>query len=464
MAQPNSQGRLQWAHETFGAVEAGSRRRTDRLVAVAAGVASRPAGTVTQVFAEGAAREGAYRLLSNVAVRASELTRAMCDATADACRKHRKVYVPLDGTSLSFTDTKNVRGVGDVGGYKGPNRGLQVLTALAISEEGTPLGVLEQTWWARAKRSPVKRHFRRALESKETRFWLGTLKSARARIEQLAPRTHAVFVLDRGFDSWAVLQTTRTDHVSLIVRAAYNRKIVAARRTSAQYLAEALRAQPVLGRYDIEVPARDGHPARTARMHVQAKRVALQLRLTPKRREVLEINAVLAREVRGPEGRPLSWMLLTTEPVGTFAEVVEVVRAYSLRWRIEEVHRAWKRGGCNVEDSQLRSREAIVKWATIHCAVAARAVRLAQLARERPDTPASEEFAQTEIDAAIALKKRTKFRLGDVPSLAETVTLIAEIGGYTGKSSGGPPGPTVIARGLERVAIAAEVLESIRGK
>jgi len=117
-----------------------------------------------------------------------------------------------------------------------------------------------------------------------------------------------------------------------------------------------------------------------------------------------------------------------------------------------------------VEDPQLRSREGIIKWATLHCAVATRALRLAQLARARPDAPASEEFAQTEIDAAIILRRRTKFRRGDVPSLVDTVRLIAEIGGYTGKSSGGPPGPTVIARGLERVAIAAEVLENVEKK
>jgi len=460
----DSNGRLPWAYETFGSVEAGSRRRTARVVTVAAGVAARPGGTVTQVFSSSADREGAYRVLSNDAVKASELTRAMCDATADACRKEAKVYVPVDGTSLSFTDTKNVRGVGDVGGYKGPRRGLQVLTALAVSEQGTPVGVLEQSWWARSERSPVKRHFRRKLESKETRFWLATLKSARTRIAQAAPKTRAVFLLDRGFDSWAVLQMTRTDDVSLVVRAAYNRKIVAARRNSPQYLVETLRAQPVLGRYDIEVPASGGHPARTARMHLQATRVTLELRPTSKRRTHLEINAVLAREVRGPQGRALSWMLLTTEPINTFSAVIEVVRAYGLRWRIEEVHRAWKRGGCNVEDSQLRSREGIIKWATIHCAVATRAVRLAQLARERPTVPASEEFVQAEIDAAIVLKKRTKLRPGDHLSLAEAVTLIAELGGYTGKSSGGPPGPTVIARGLERVAIAAEVLENLQRK
>ncbi|HRI65294.1 MAG TPA: hypothetical protein PK156_13690 [Polyangium sp.] len=44
------------------------------------------------------------------------------------------------------------------------------------------------------------------------------------------------------------------------------------------------------------------------------------------------------------------------------------------------------------------------------------------------------------------------------PTIATVVLWIAEIGGYTGKSSGGPPGSTTIARGLERLQLAAELL------
>jgi hypothetical protein len=201
-------------------------------------------------------------------------------------------------------------------------------------------------------------------------------------------------------------------------------------------------------------------------MKLQTAPVVIELRVTKKRCAYAVLNAVLAREVGGPPATRLSWMLLTTEPIETLGEVAEIVRGYTFRWRIEEVHRAWKRGDCQVEDTQLRSREAIVKWATLHCAVAARAVRLAQLARTQPDVPASQEFSQAEIDAAIALRrKRTKLQLGDVPSLADVVRLVADLGGYTGpKSSGGPPGPTVIARGLKRVTIAAEVLEIVLKK
>lgn len=461
-----SEGRScrRWAYETFAGTDYGHRRRSRRLVAIAAAVAARPAGTVTEVFDDGAEREGAYRWLSNEAVSAERLTRAVGEATGQQCVGHSRIFVPVDGTSLSLTDRKGVRGLGGVGAWKDFGRGMQVVTALALDGHGVPLGVLAQSWWARTERSPKRRSSRRKLAEKETRFLVQTLDDALQRVRSASPHTPAIAVMDRGFDCWPVLRTA-AQGAHFIVRAQFDRRLAAGPRGGRRYLRPCLQSQPVRGRYAVRVPERPGRPARMAQMKLQATRVTVELRVAKKRREYITLNAVLAREVDGPKGASLSWMLLTTEPIDTLAQLVEVVRGYAFRWRIEEMHRAWKRGDCNVENTQLRSREAVIKWATIHCAVATRAVRLAQLARTRPEAPASEEFTQTEIDAAIALrKKRTRFNLGDVPSLADLVRLIADLGGYTGKSSGGPPGPTVIARGLDRVGVAAEVLEILQKK
>ncbi len=67
----------------------------------------------------------------------------------------------------------------------------------------------------------------------------------------------------------------------------------------------------------------------------------------------------------------ISWVLLTTHAIDKRSQVEAVVAGYALRWRIEDFHRAWKRGHCNVESSQLHSRSALVKWATILATVAA---------------------------------------------------------------------------------------------
>lgn len=429
---------------------------------MATALALRPAGTVTQVFSDSADREGAYRLLSNESVPAAELTRAMCVATAERCAAHDRVYVPVDGTSLSLRDSKGIRGVGGVGAWKDFGRGLHVVTALAVDRQGTPIGVCAQTWWARQQVMGLRRCSRRKVGDKETRYALDTLQTALTHLKTECPDTCAIALMDRGFDCWAVLRTA-AEGAHFVVRARERRRLADGPRGARRYLLETMRAQPIRGRYDVNIPERDGRSPRIARMHVRTARVLVRLQVGKHRVAYQELNAVWAREVAGPKDSSLSWMLLTTEPIEAFAQVLEIVQAYTLRWRIEEMHRVWKRGGCNVEDTQLRSREAIIKWATLHAAVATRAVRLAQLARTQPDVSASEEFSRTEIDAAIALRrKRTKYQIGDVPPLAELVRLIADIGGYTGRSSGGPPGPTVIARGLQRLGIAAEVLEATR--
>lgn len=116
----------------------------------------------------------------------------------------------------------------------------------------------------------------------------------------------------------------------------------------------------------------------------------------------------------------------------------------------------WKSGACRVEDTQLRDRASIIRWATILASVAMRIVRMTYLARTRPDTPASAEFSQAEIDAIIATQRPPGCRRGQVPSIGLVVRWLADIGGYTGKSSGGPPGTIVIARGLDRIQVLAD--------
>ena len=146
----------------------------------------------------------------------------------------------------------------------------------------------------------------------------------------------------------------------------------------------------------------------------------------------------------------------------SFDDARAVIDGYASRWKIEDFHRAWKSGICNVEDSQLRSRDGILKWATILATVAARAIRLTYLAREKPETPATDELSRDEIDAAIALLMPKGIKLGAEPTLVQAVRWIADLGGYTGKSSGGPPGPTVISRGLQQVETLARGIRNLR--
>jgi len=147
-------------------------------------------------------------------------------------------------------------------------------------------------------------------------------------------------------------------------------------------------------------------------------------------------------------------------PVHDFAAAMTVVHAYTRRWRVEDFHHAWKSGVCDIERSQLRSLSAFRRWATIAAAVASRAERLKTTSRSNPDVPALSELSRFEIDAAILLSETKRFKKGADLTLEQAVRLIADIGGYTGKSSGGPPGVKVIARGLIEVLAGARALKA----
>jgi hypothetical protein len=105
----------------------------------------------------------------------------------------------------------------------------------------------------------------------------------------------------------------------------------------------------------------------------------------------------------------------------------------------------------NVEKTQLRRRNSLCKWATLHLALAARALRLARLARSEPHRPSTDEFSQDEIDAILLLRTRSKPGERSSPTLSEVVLLLAELGGYD-RYSKKPAGATVVGRGLERIA------------
>jgi hypothetical protein len=446
----------QWAFEEFGDAELGDQRRRHRLVSIAAAAAASPAGTVTAVVSGSAEREGAFRLLESDRVSASAVARASFEAGVRRAHPHKFVYVPIDGSSLSLVDRVGGREVGCVGTWTSAGRGLLVASALVVSPDGSPLGLCGQRYWSRATRVASRRKPHLSMRS-EMRHSVELVDEVLARFAEHAPDVEPWLQLDRGYDAWPILQRAKTTRMT--VRASHNRTVRADRRAPIKYLFDEARAAPLLGTYDVEVPERPGRPARIARMRVRARLVSLELKVTRSRREYVPMYVVHAEERRSHD--PLRWVLLTSVPVHSLDDALAVIDGYATRWRIEEFHRAWKRGVCNVEDTQLRGRNAIIKWATILAAVAVRATRLTYLAREKPLAPADEEFTRWELDAAIALRRPKGVKPGANPTLELAVRWIADIGGYTGKSSGGPPGSTVIARGLAKVAILAEGLRNL---
>ncbi len=455
-----------WAQEQFGSAELGDARRTARLVRMAASAARSPAGTVSAVFDDDAERQGAYDLLESPHVAAAALERGVGEAAARRCGQESAVFVAVDGSSLTFVDKTGERGLGAVGTYTAGACGLKVITALAISDGGVPIGVLRQVTWRRASQRPTNRRSanKRPVAKKETRHWLEAVNDSAARVAATGSRTRMTYLVDREGDSAAMLTTLVASGQGFIVRGNWDREVTAedGRRWKIRNL---FAYRPSLGAYDLKLSSRPGRTARTARIELGAAKVTLTLK-DPTTSKVVEttLTAVRAREIgTAPRGEePVDWLLLTTLAARSEKEARAVVTGYTFRWRIEEFHRAWKSGRCNIEDSQLRSMEALQKWALVLATVAVRIERLKLLSRANPDGPATDVFSESEIHAIIILKRRTGRTIpDDLPTTAQATLWLAELGGYTGKSSGGPPGTVTLARGLLRVRAAADAIDAL---
>jgi len=454
-----------WVSEEFGELEVVDARLKPRVKRMAKRAMECGGGRISDVFCNDAERQGAYDLLEGGRVPGETLSESMGAACVQRSAHAKFVFVPIDGSSIQVVDRRKRTDLGLVGTYTNNGRGLMVVSALAVSLEGTPLGLCTQTWWAR----PTKRCKRgpstyRPIHERESRFYVQTIQDVQHRYAQ---STCVRWILiDRGGDATVILDELVRGGSRFTVRASWNRRIGSGQPRS--FLRQTLGKQPIQQRYEVLIPAGYKRAARRATMAVRVATVELNvshdwqaLRSNP------TVHVVWARETNPPTGeKPLDWMLYTNAPIATAEDVRLVVRSYTMRWRIEDFHKTWKSGHCRVEETQLRSVAAVKTWATLLAAVAARIERLRHLARNEPETPATVELTEVEIEALKLLKldqkKKTEVVGPGIPTIGLAVRWLADLGGYTGKSSGGPPGAMKIGRGLERVSDAALLLDKLR--
>lgn len=462
----------EWARDELFSADLNHARRTKRAIRMLERMALTPAGSVLDVFKTSAERQGAYDFLENPAVRPEALTASIAKATAARASGAEYAFVAVDGSSLSLTDLAHKKGFGAVGTNAAGARGLKVMNAYAVSAAGVPLGIAAQVWWARVPRKKRQNHQSCKLDDKETRYWVQAIESTSATFEKVAPNTRAWFQLDREGDGAHVLTALAQSGHWFTVRSNHDRRLVDGTSKRPRFLRKELSKSPVRGEYALAVSAAPGRTARIARMVVRWKTVTLRLRdKATKKTWPVTLTAVSTREVgTNPAGEsPLQWSLLSNHPVETLDDARLVIYGYSLRWRVEELHRTWKSGACNVENSQLRKVKHVVTWATLMVAVAARIERLKVLSRTEPELPATIELTPHEIKALVLTRRRTKKRTdpmpGDNPTIGEAVRWLADIGGYTGpKVSGGPPGAITIRRGLDYVRPIADALEQLENE
>jgi len=415
----------------------------------------RPSGRVTQVCRTSAERQGAYDLLNSKSFGPGALHAAVVQSTLEQASEGTLTMIAIDGTSLSLVDRAGEKDFGSIGARSQGGRGIKFLNAYAMEEDGTPIGLLRQDWWLR----PNEQQDKLPVHERESQEWVDAVNSTSLLLRGW--KAPGWYQLDREGDNGRLLAALAESGQLFTVRSSHgDRRLVGQSTKRLRHLAN---AAPVSYRSQVQLPGRSGRRRRTAQVAVRATSVELDLGKLGS----LSVNVVDVKEAgRVPAGeKALHWRLLTNHPVNGPLEAARVIHGYRLRWRVEEFHKTWKSGACAVEETQLRSAEAVVKWAIVMAATATRIERLKYLHRNEPGLPATEVLTKWEIMAAIILRKKYKKRTDPAPkanpTIGEIMSWIADFGGYTGKSSGGPPGSIVLRRGMEVMAPLAAGLEQM---
>jgi hypothetical protein len=389
---------------------------------------------------------GAYRLFDNDQVEYEEILSAHRAQVIERIRPNKLVLCVQDTTGFSFGSHLATEGLGSISQGKFGNRGKGIFahSSLAINSDGTPLGVIDQIIWSRAELTLEDELF-----FSERNRWTRLLHRTKE-IATACPEVRLVNVCDREADFNNFVHTARSLSLDFLFRSKTNRIDKQSRS-----IVEALRNQS-LGEFVLNLPrrsaragtkngkAKEAVPERTVKVRVSAGSFQLKgLEVS----EILNVNAVLVEEQGGAKD-PLCWLLLTSLEVATYERALEVIDLYKKRWEIETFHKIMK-SGYQIERCLLNSVDKLKKFIATMSVVAWRLHHLAQAARQSPHLPALTLLRPVELQALyvkINKKKITSQALAKI-TLAETVTWIAQMGGYLARKKDPPPGPLVLWRG-----------------
>jgi hypothetical protein len=448
----------------FEGAHFGDARLSSRLVTVAEGLARSPGASVRGSTERRCEEDGAYRLLSHPAVGPGAILQPHVDQTVRRIAEARVALIAHDTTECQYHGERE--GLGRLRGSK--DEGFLAHMSLAMTADGTrrPLGVLGLHLWTR--QGPVRSksasgRVRNGSDyandaEKESLRWFAQVTLARERVGEAAQLVH---LADREGDAYPFLAKMQAAGDRFVVRMARDR---IARSEDDPDLQEKVRA--LLGRADnlveLDVPLarRDAKPtpgsnklalpreSRDARLALAA--AALEIRRPDYLTDLpawLSLNVVCVREVDPPQGvDPVEWVLLTTEPIDSWKDVLKVVEYYRARWLIEEFFKALKTG-CEIEKRELESYEALVNVLAILIPIAWQMLLLRALARSQPDLSAEVALTSTQLDV---LRACGHVPLPPQPNVRQALFAVAALGGHHNKK---PPGWVVLGRGMDKLIL-----------
>ncbi len=436
----------------FGEVDLGHKSRNRCFQRVAQQISRHPGGTLPDKLSDPNDYIAMDRLMNRPETTHESVLTPHYQCTLAKMQAHAGVVLMLhDTTVLDYSKRKKLK-LAALG--NGHGRGYLCHNSLAVDPESRDVfGLLSQILHQRVavgKKEGVKK--KRQRKTRESRLWSQAVQACPA----VPAGKRWVDVCDRGADLFEFLASEVRLGRSCLVRSMHNRSIRIGHdgEGARALLHDYLRTSPAVGATQAkEIYDRGLEAERTAPLCVSYAAVEIQPPHVKKgeyEKKPIRAWAVRVWEESPPaKGTKLEWILVCLEPVTSAAQAWEKSDWYACRWMVEEYHKA-KKTGCQVEDLQFRTEQALQPMIGLLSVTAVMLLNLRQAAR-RPD---AKERKATEMVAPIyeeVLRGHRYKRPRPEMSVYEFYMAVARLGGHMNRKADGFPGWLTLWRGWQKL-------------
>jgi hypothetical protein len=214
-----------WVFREVGHAEWGDARLTLREMQSVDALSQHPEGSLPDAFqGDAAGLKASYRFFDNDRVDPAALLPPHQEATRDRCLQAAgMILVAQDTTYFNFTGHPSVEDLGPI--EKKDTQGLIVHSALAMTSEGVPLGIVAQKIGTRdpADYGKAARHKQLPIEEKARYRWLETIEAVHA---YCPPDVPVLPIADREADIYDLFVQASQKSRQVLIRGSWNRRIV----------------------------------------------------------------------------------------------------------------------------------------------------------------------------------------------------------------------------------------------
>jgi len=454
----------------YAAVDLEDSRLDDRLRKIIGRLAISPGQSFPEQMVNDSDQEALYRFLKNPKVTVDGLLAGHRVETLKRIDGRVEVRILHDTSEFVFKGERD----GEMPPVQKEAKGFSGHFALAVAadESKEALGVLglftffqKQQLKGLTETQKLAKHMKTPRADKKSSRW----ETQAIETENYLPvGTRGIHVMDQEADDYSVFSALSAASLSFVVRVEPGRRTAESLQT-----AVALTAVPATLFREAAIASRSKaqatkpHPqrkTRIAKLSVRASSVTLNRTPTAHEAELerVTLNAVHVFEESPPDGEtPIEWMLFTSEPVETFAEIEAVVDHYRARWIIEEYFKALKTG-CAFEKRQLCSYEGLLRALALMIPLAWTLLELRTLGREATQRPATDVLSREQLQLLRGLLEKRRRKFPDNPTVRDTMLGIADLDGHI--KNNGDPGWQVLGRGFRRFLEAEEVWQLFKKK